>query len=178
MNHTILIGPAGSGRTVWARDLASRIELSSEQRDEMYAMYHLARLPSGFVPTKTPFRAPHHTCSTAALRGQITASGRIRPGEISLARHGVLFLDDATEFRREALDTIARAIDTEPAPFTLVLAIAPCACRPYTVCGCEGADRQRHQKRLPYALWAACDVVEAVPNESGRGFTWRRASGR
>lgn len=110
-------------------------------------------------PPPVPFRAPHYTCSTAALTGT-RARGQWRPGEISLASHGVLFFDEVHAVRRSVLDVAATALDVGrirdgaaafPARPRVVMAAAttcPCA---HAVCLCDASWRERHRARVEHA---------------------------
>lgn len=140
-HNVMMIGPPGSGKTMLARRLSTILPRLSVDEAIITTKIHSVAgvLPAGSgLLTRRPFRAPHHTISTAGMAG---GGAAVRPGEVSLAHHGVLFLDELPEFRRETLEvmrqpmedghvTIARAARTVtfPARFTLAAALNPCPC--------------------------------------------------
>lgn len=138
-HHVILAGTPGTGKSLLARAYRHLLPAPEfAEAAEITRVYSLAGLGSGELMAERPFRSPHHTTSTPALVGGSTL---IRPGEISLAHKGVLFLDELPEFRNEALQSLrepleekritiarARGAITYPADFQLIAAANPCRC--------------------------------------------------
>jgi len=138
-HHVILAGTPGTGKSLLARAYRHLLPPPDfAEAAEITRVYSLAGLGNGELISERPFRAPHHTTSTPALVGGSTL---IRPGEISLAHKGVLFLDELPEFRNEALQSLrepleekritiarARGAITYPADFQLIAAANPCRC--------------------------------------------------
>lgn len=176
-------GPPGSGKTMMARRLSSILpDLTLEESLETTGIYSVAGLVSkdAGIVTQRPFRAPHHTISDAGLIG----GGQIpRPGEVSLAHNGVLFLDELAEFKKNILEglrqpledggvTISRASSSLsfPANFILVAASNPCPCGflgdPNHECSCSATQIQRYRSRISGPLLDRIDMyveVAAVP---------------
>ncbi|MCC6217833.1 MAG: YifB family Mg chelatase-like AAA ATPase [Polyangiaceae bacterium] len=179
-HNLLMIGPPGGGKTMLARLLPTILPaLTWEEAIEATAIHSVAGLvdPARGIVTQRPFRAPHHSVSEAGLVG---GGDLPRPGEVSLAHHGVLFLDELAELRRSALEALrqpledgrvciarARARAWFPARPMVVGAVNPCPCgyhgHPRRACRCTAGQRQAYQARLSGPLLDRLDVHVAVP---------------
>lgn len=170
-HHLLMSGPPGAGKTMLATRLPGLLpDLADAAALEVTAIHSAAGERTLGLHTRPPFRAPHHTASAVSLIGG--GSGTMRPGEISLAHHGVLFADELGEFAPTVLDALrqpleegtirvsrARGTVRYPASFQLVAATNPCPCGPPAGgCRCSEASRARYLRRLSGPLLDRFDL--------------------
>ena len=179
-HHLLMVGSPGSGKTLLASHITALLPpMTTEQAVEVLSIYSVAN-SSAVAPAELaqrPFRSPHHSVSANGLAG---GGSQPKPGEISLAHHGVLFLDELTEFDRSCLEimreplesgriTISRAAAQLefPARFQLIAAMNPCpnGCdiNRYGQCDCSLQQIQRYQRKLSAPLLDRIDLLVSVP---------------
>ncbi len=184
-HHLLLIGPPGSGKTMAARRFRSILpDLEESEAVSVAALRSLAGLlpATSALDPRPPFRSPHHS---ASLEGLIGGGRLLRPGEISLAHRGVLFLDEAAEFRSDVLQSLrepieegrvrlvrAKASANFPADFQLILAANPCPCgalgRPGKACLCSMQELQHYRRKIGGPLLDRIDIrVPVMPVPPG-----------
>ncbi len=179
-HNVLLIGPPGSGKSMLSKRLPSILpDMTWEESLEVSQIYSVMGLLTAKHPlvTRRPFRSPHHTISNAGLAGGGTNP---KPGEISMAHKGVLFLDEMPEFRKDTLDMMRQPLEdgqvtisrvsgavTYPAEFMLVCAMNPCKCGwygdPSGRCRCSERDVEHYRSRISGPMLDRIDIVVEVP---------------
>lgn len=186
-HHLLFSGPPGSGKTLLAHALPHLLPpLSKSECFELTQIYSAAGLLPAHVPLiqKRPFRSIHHTASVVSLVGGGGHGGStVRPGEISLAHRGVLFMDEMPEFHRSLLETLRQPLEqkyitiarasgtiTFPSNFMLVGAMNPCPCGydndPSRVCRCTERERLKYRQKLSGPLLDRIDLFVTMPRLS------------
>lgn len=179
-HNMLIIGPPGSGKTMAARRIPTILpKLSFEESLEVTKIYSIAGLmPSKKLITERPFRSPHHTASNISLIG----GGRVpKPGEVSLAHNGILFLDELPEFNKNVLETLRQPIEdgvvnisrisaslSYPSKFMMVASMNPCPCGYFgdssNNCNCSPGEIDRYLGKISYPLLDRIDIhLEVSP---------------
>ena len=186
-HNLLMVGPPGSGKSMLAKRLPSILpDMTREETMESTGIWSVRGLTDEEHPIlrQRPFRAPHHTLSSAAMAGGLSGTGssaQLQPGEVSLAHNGVLFLDELPEFNRNVLEvmrqpledgvvTVSRAMGSAafPSRFMLVCAMNPCKCgwygQPGGRCRCTEKSVRDYHARISGPLLDRIDIIVEVPS--------------
>ena len=186
MHHMIMVGPPGSGKTMIARSIPSIMpEMSDEEILDVSKIYSICGLlPKDTICKERPFRSPHHSIT---LHGMIGGGVKVRPGEVTLAHHGVLFLDEMAEFSRQTLDQLRQPLEEKtititratgsfrfPADCMVVGAMNPCKCGyfpDFSRCNCTETSIRNYLSRLSGPLMDRMDLTVPAMEVSFRDLS-------
>lgn len=190
--HNIaLFGPAGTGKTMLARAFSSLLpDLTYEEIVEITSIHSIAGTLSTDFLTERPFRSPHHTSSYVALVG---GGANIKPGEITLAHRGALFLDEFPEFDRRVMESLRQPLEDKvvsiarskgsalfPANFILIAAMNPCPCgnlNSNKTCVCSAHSINQYQKKISGPIADRIDIWIEVPHIEHKKLQERKTNG-